>query len=174
MYKINKKKIAGFSLIEISIVLLIAGIMLGSVLKGRDLIEQARIRSVVYTFSQIQTGIFMYISDHGGEDVLNPPTLIWEKLNEEFLLPTAEAPSSKIGGVFAIRRINNLNYLSLVSKEESAFLTIAQAKSIYAQLTESKERNQNVVVQNSTGNIVDMQKENSKTEKYIVSLLLQA
>lgn len=45
----------GFTLIELSIVLVIIGLLVGGVLVGRDLIHQAELRSVVTDWSQFET-----------------------------------------------------------------------------------------------------------------------
>jgi prepilin-type N-terminal cleavage/methylation domain-containing protein len=45
--KDKQKNQAGFSLIELAVVLIIMGLLIGGVLKGRDLIESARLKRVV-------------------------------------------------------------------------------------------------------------------------------
>ncbi|MDR0695269.1 MAG: type II secretion system GspH family protein [Holosporales bacterium] len=57
--------LSGFSLIEISMVLLVIGIIAGGVLKGRDLIEAAQLRSVASDFHSIQVAYLNYINSHG-------------------------------------------------------------------------------------------------------------
>ena len=44
------KNLAAFSLIEMSIVLVVIGIIAGAVFKGQELLESAKIRSVVQDF----------------------------------------------------------------------------------------------------------------------------
>ena len=101
----KQKRLSGFSLIEISVVLLIVGIMMGAVIKGRSLIEQSRISSAAYEFARLQTSFLMLTSDYG-QGVLDHPKQIWKKLYEAKLLNQPEAPESKLGGHFALRRIN--------------------------------------------------------------------
>src|ERR1700752_4664261 len=43
----NRKKNQGFTLIEIAIVLVIIGLLLGGILKGQELITSARVRNVI-------------------------------------------------------------------------------------------------------------------------------
>ncbi len=55
------KKQAGFTLIEVSIVLVIIGLLLGGVLKGQELIENAKIKRMNNDFSGIATGAYSYL-----------------------------------------------------------------------------------------------------------------
>jgi prepilin-type N-terminal cleavage/methylation domain-containing protein len=50
----------GFSLIEISIVLVIVGLLLGAVLRGQSLIESARVRNVINQQESIKTAFFAF------------------------------------------------------------------------------------------------------------------
>ena len=50
----------GFTLIEISIVLVIIGLLLGGVLKGQELIQNAKVKALVNDFKQIGTMIYAY------------------------------------------------------------------------------------------------------------------
>ncbi len=54
-------KQAGFTLIEVSIVLVIIGLLLGGVLKGQELIENAKIKRMNNDFSGIATGAYSYL-----------------------------------------------------------------------------------------------------------------
>ena len=47
MHQIQSKKQKGFTLIEIAIVLVIIGLLLGGVLKGQELITSARVRNII-------------------------------------------------------------------------------------------------------------------------------
>lgn len=51
---------AGFSLIEIAIVLVIIGFLLGGVLKGQQLIESAKIKSAVNVLNGVSTAVSAY------------------------------------------------------------------------------------------------------------------
>ena len=61
-----KKKNHGFSLIEISIVLSIVGILMGFTLKGRGLIEMAKVRSVVSQIENYRSAIQIFTEKYGG------------------------------------------------------------------------------------------------------------
>jgi len=55
------KRQAGFTLIEVSIVLVIIGLLLGGVLKGQELIENAKIKRMNNDFSGIAAGAYSYL-----------------------------------------------------------------------------------------------------------------
>lgn len=50
----------GFTLVEIAIVLVIIGLLLGGVLKGQELIQQSKIKRVVNDFNSITAAIYTY------------------------------------------------------------------------------------------------------------------
>jgi prepilin-type N-terminal cleavage/methylation domain-containing protein len=60
-----RKNLNGFSLIEISMVLLITGIIAGGVMKGRDLVEVAQLKSVVNDIQNFQVAYTNYVNLHG-------------------------------------------------------------------------------------------------------------
>src|SRR4249920_599864 len=51
---------AGFTLVEIAIVLVIIGLLLGGILKGQEMITQARIKNVVNDFNGITVAVTSY------------------------------------------------------------------------------------------------------------------
>ena len=56
----SKRVQAGFTLVEIAIVLVIIGLLLGGILKGQEMITQARIKNVVNDFNGITAAYFAY------------------------------------------------------------------------------------------------------------------
>ena len=54
------RKQYGFTLIEIAIVLVIIGLLLGGVLKGQELINSAKVKNLAGDFKNIQTYIYGY------------------------------------------------------------------------------------------------------------------
>ena len=54
------KKAQGFTLVEIAIVLVIIGLLLGGILKGQEMITQAKIKNVVADFSGISAAYYGY------------------------------------------------------------------------------------------------------------------
>lgn len=55
-----KNKQGGFTLVEIAIVLVIIGLLLGGVLKGQELITQAKIKNVANDFNGMSAAIYAY------------------------------------------------------------------------------------------------------------------
>jgi len=71
-----KTKQAGFTLVEIAIVLVIIGLLLGGILKGQEMITQAKIKNVVNDFNGITAAVNSYQDRYKalpGDD-LNAPT----------------------------------------------------------------------------------------------------
>lgn len=55
----------GFTLIEIAIVLVIIGLLLGGVLQGQQLIENSRVKSATNDFNGLATAVFSYQDRYG-------------------------------------------------------------------------------------------------------------
>ncbi len=62
----NMQNQKGFTLVEIAIVLVIIGLLLGGVLKGQELITNSKIKSVTQDFDGIATAYYAY-QDRTGE-----------------------------------------------------------------------------------------------------------
>ena len=60
-FEMNNRKQAGFTLVEIAIVLVIIGLLLGGILKGQELINSARVRNMADQNSGIQAAYFGFI-----------------------------------------------------------------------------------------------------------------
>ncbi len=56
----TKQKQQGFTLVEIAIVLVIIGLLLGGILKGQEMITQAKIKNVIGDFSGISAAFYGY------------------------------------------------------------------------------------------------------------------
>jgi prepilin-type N-terminal cleavage/methylation domain-containing protein len=56
----NSNRQAGFTLVEIAIVLVIIGLLLGGILKGQEMITQARIKNVINDFNGITAAYASY------------------------------------------------------------------------------------------------------------------
>jgi prepilin-type N-terminal cleavage/methylation domain-containing protein len=57
---IMRKQQSGFTLVEIAIVLVIIGLLLGGVLKGQELITQAKIKNVANDFNGLTAAVYSY------------------------------------------------------------------------------------------------------------------
>jgi prepilin-type N-terminal cleavage/methylation domain-containing protein len=55
-----KRQQSGFTLVEIAIVLVIIGLLLGGILKGQEMINQAKIKNVVSDFNGIASALYGY------------------------------------------------------------------------------------------------------------------
>jgi prepilin-type N-terminal cleavage/methylation domain-containing protein len=63
---------AGFTLVEIAIVLVIIGLLLGGILKGQEMITQARIKNQINDFNGVTAAHFSYVDRYRsvpGDDV---------------------------------------------------------------------------------------------------------
>ena len=61
----NLKDQKGFTLVELAIVLVIIGIMLGAVLKGQEMINNAKIKRVMSQQKEISAAIYSYYDRYG-------------------------------------------------------------------------------------------------------------
>ena len=57
----SMRRTAGFTLVEIAIVLVIIGLLLGGILKGQEMITQAKIKNVIADFSGISAAYHGYV-----------------------------------------------------------------------------------------------------------------
>lgn len=54
------RKESGFTLVEIAIVLVIIGLLLGGILKGQEMITQAKIKNIINDFNGISAAVYSY------------------------------------------------------------------------------------------------------------------
>ena len=73
----------GFTLVEISIVMIIIGLLLGGVLKGQELIIMSRIKADISTVKQIEVGLLTFYDSYRNlpGDIRNPQTVLPNCLN---------------------------------------------------------------------------------------------
>ncbi len=62
--QIKKNPQAGFSLIELAIVLIITGLLMGGVLKGKDLIESARLKRVMSQLNELRMATSAFLDKY--------------------------------------------------------------------------------------------------------------
>ncbi len=68
-----KRQQAGFTLVEIAIVLVIIGLLLGGVLKGQEMITSSKVRQVINDMKAVQTTFYAYQDRYRavpGDDIL--------------------------------------------------------------------------------------------------------
>jgi prepilin-type N-terminal cleavage/methylation domain-containing protein len=100
MFRNGKK---GFTFVELAIVLVIIGIIMGMALKGRSLIEGAKTRSEVRKLEKIQASVSGWYTNTG---IASTPTEFW-RLNETYGCGSAEE------GTVASTLITNADVLCL-------------------------------------------------------------
>lgn len=73
-FRKKMKDNSGFTLVEIAIVMVIIGLLIGGVLKGQEMIKNAKIKRVVKTSDEIRAAVFTYQDRFGyypGDDPLS-------------------------------------------------------------------------------------------------------
>lgn len=122
-----KFKNKGFSLIEISIALVIIGLIASAALKGRELVERAKLRALIDEVSNFKVAVSLFVDKYGalpgefssaheimGEEAedghenivsLADAKRFWIHLANENLLNVQTNngfPTSKIGGIYTV------------------------------------------------------------------------
>src|SRR5687768_18433149 len=54
------KKNAGFTLVEIAIVLVVIGLLLGAILAGQEIVTNAQVRSTINEYNSVASAMFVY------------------------------------------------------------------------------------------------------------------
>jgi prepilin-type N-terminal cleavage/methylation domain-containing protein len=58
--KIRMKKEAGFTLVEIAIVLVVIGLLLGAILAGQEMILNGQVRNTINEYNNVASAVFVY------------------------------------------------------------------------------------------------------------------
>ncbi|WP_010299091.1 prepilin-type N-terminal cleavage/methylation domain-containing protein [Candidatus Odyssella thessalonicensis] len=119
------RRLRAFSLIEISIALIIIGLITAAVFKGQDLIETARVQATIEELNQVKLSILNYRDQFGqwpgndsrardhfglgvtsgsGDGTINQTesTQVWRHLKAAGLAESDHAPPCRIGGIITI------------------------------------------------------------------------
>ena len=148
---------AGFSLMEISIVLLVIGIIAGGMLKGKDLIDAAQVRAVANDFQNLQTAFESYVNSYGsipgddasasarfpgvadgdGDGVVSSEDAknVFEHLFSAGLIETKNFKIPKIGGEYDVIA-EDKNVKLRISNAGNPFLSKKQAIALLAKVSE--------------------------------------
>jgi prepilin-type N-terminal cleavage/methylation domain-containing protein len=110
----NVQKQKGFTLVEIAIVLVIIGLLLGGVLKGQELITNAKIKAVTSDFDNISAAVYAYQDRTGnlpGDVLANvydgaiADNLMWSQLRTEGFIAGLDTnlvgPSHDLSGIWS-------------------------------------------------------------------------
>lgn len=178
--KFTMKKLPGFSLIELSFVMIIIGIIMAAVFKGQDLLDTARLQSCVSDLNRYRLAIMTYYNqfnqlpgndinakNHFGNEATNGDGKgliqadeqghVWKHLHMASLADSDQPPASRIGG--HISAVSNPkkelqgNYL-ILSKNPgklTALLTPQQAMVLKSKAGELKPDEGNIRVTEGEG-----------------------
>ena len=73
-----KARQQGFTLVEMAIVMVIIGLLLGAVFKGQELVEQAKIKNTVKKIDEVRAAVYTYLDKYnalpGDDGNNNTPT----------------------------------------------------------------------------------------------------
>ena len=108
----NLQKQKGFTLVEIAIVLVIIGLLLGGVLKGQELITNSKIKSVTQDFDGIQAAYYSYQDrigkvpgDSDGDGQIDNEQAFWNELRSQGFIKGASGsthPTHALDGNFYV------------------------------------------------------------------------
>ncbi len=60
-----KSQVQGFTIIEIAIVMVVVGLILGMTFKGRELVSNARVKSTYASYNKVVTGMYTFYDRYG-------------------------------------------------------------------------------------------------------------
>ena len=153
-----KQRIPAFNLLELGLVLIIVGVLIGAVFKGDDLLQAARLNSIIDDIQRYRNAVVNYQQTYGnlpgddpkasthfvnakdgsGSGIItgSEEQLVWEHLCSAGLINHKNMPNSKIGGLYRIT--SNINdsltgtflMLGQGKDSKSGLLTPKQAKTL--------------------------------------------
>ena len=181
MHKNNHE--SGFSLVEIAIVLLIIGVIIGGVLKGQDLIDSARIKATIQQINEYKMAVANFQDrfgalpgdfgqaedqigggaqngDNDGQINADESIKFWKQLSAAGLLSSLAhentMPAAKIGGVITVEYFEGEHWFVLGSGDgKGPLLSPQQAMSIDKSLDNGDPRTGNVRSIEGTGAVAN-------------------
>ncbi|MDP3371512.1 MAG: prepilin-type N-terminal cleavage/methylation domain-containing protein [Candidatus Paracaedibacteraceae bacterium] len=163
-----RHRVKAFSLIELSIVLVIVGVLMGAIFKGQDLLDVAKVRSVVHDFHRIQVAFHAYHDSYGmlpgddsratnrfgnavtngnGNGLIEPNEQdnVWIHLHKAGDFDSDTAPTSKLGGNYDVVSVPNAtmtgNWIRLSKDHGYALLSPKQAQRLMSKVDEGQSAN---------------------------------
>lgn len=105
MQHITKKKKNGFTLVELAIVLVVIGLLVGMAIKGKTLVEAAKSKADYQKVNKLTTAVNVYYTKYGRLPGLLPdktisPKLFYEEVIKEGLLKAADFKITSAGIAF--------------------------------------------------------------------------
>lgn len=173
-------RLTAFSLIEISIVLIIIGLITTAVFKGQDLIESARVQASVDELNRIRLAIMTYkdqfgylpgndshaqqhfgssVSNGDGFGLIHGPECqqTWQHLKQAGLVDQTHAPICKLGGFITVtsnptqQHPGNWLVISNTSDKLSPALTPKQAFLLKSRIGDPSPDEGQLIIQSAPG-----------------------
>ena len=165
MRSILKHRFSAFSLIELSVVLVIVGVLMGAIFKGQDLLDVAKVRSIVHDLQHIKVAIHNYQDTYGalpgddpnaetrfgggigkgnGNGLIEPgeSANVWVHLNKAGDWESVTPPTSKFGGNYDIVAAPDGsmpgNWIRLSKDNGQALLTPKQVQKLMSKIDEGQ------------------------------------
>lgn len=156
-----KKRLPAFSLVEMSIVLVIMGILMAAVFKGSDLLDLAKLQSISSDFQQFKVAIQTYkdtyqalpgddanasqrfgngVGSGNGNSIIDSDeqALVWQHLYKAGDFPQEKAPTSKMGGFYSVVYGPDASlpghWIKLAGINDAGVLTPKQAQKLMARI----------------------------------------
>ena len=141
----NKKYIEGFTLVEISIVLLIIGILTGAILKGKSIIESVKMDSVINDVRTIQMAYNQYINITSNKP---DTTNFFKQLKAYELIESDNFKNPRIGDSYSIIDANNHQCLKLNNLTEKQIISLqAKIKANFGEILSITPDNTSIAIQ---------------------------
>ncbi len=130
----------GFTLVELAIVLMIIGVILGGVIKGTELLNNAKLKRVYRDFQNIQTGYLGYYDRFGVAPGFNggntwSASNFWTDLyngGSAFFGTSTSAPKDAFGNTLTVANDGGSSALGSANKFASTYVICDSVTTAYA------------------------------------------